>query len=184
MRRLPALLASAVLTAAAGAATDVAPTPGVAPQGDLITEQRLPLYHRATTLIATSGPIGDNGVIEAKRVGFAAIVDLRPSRDTGSERQRADYSRIRYYNLPVQGVPTEDAVRQFAQIVSDRSNQPLLLHGANTDQSGALWALYRASLGVPAEIAIGDGETAGLQASKAAVQARLQPAAGSATSQK
>jgi len=172
-RPAAALPALALLLMAAGSATDVAPTPGVAPFGDQISEQRLPLYHRAAPLIATSGPIGDDGVIEAKRVGFATIVDLRPAADTASERRRADYARIRYVNIPVPGAPTADHVKQFASVVADRSNLPLLLHGANIDQSGAMWALYRASLGVPPAIAFDDGVTAGLNASGPAVQARL-----------
>jgi len=159
---------------AAGSATEVAPTPGVVPFGDQVSEQRLPFYHRVTPMIATSGPISDAGVIEAKRVGFAMIIDLRPpGTDVSSERRHAEFSRIRYVNLPVQGVPTDDQVRQFAELVAERSNLPLLLHGAGIDQSGAMWALYRASLGVPAAIAFEDGVTAGLQASGPAVRARL-----------
>ncbi|MFK4047640.1 beta-lactamase hydrolase domain-containing protein [Roseomonas mucosa] len=168
---LPAL---AVLLMAAGSATDVAPTPGVAPFGDQISEQRLPLYHRVTPMIATSGPINDAGVIEAKRVGFAMIVDLRPAgADIASEKQHSEFSRIRYVNIPVQGVPTADQVKQFADIVADRSNLPLLLHGTDIDQSGAMWALYRASLGVPPAIAFEDGVAAGLNAGGPAVQAKL-----------
>ncbi|MBO1074686.1 fused DSP-PTPase phosphatase/NAD kinase-like protein [Roseomonas marmotae] len=169
-----ALPALAVLLMAAGSATEVAPTPGVVPFGDQVSEKRLPLYHRVTRMIATSGPIDDAGVIEAKRVGFAMIVDLRaPDPDVASQKQHAEFSRIRYVNLPVQGVPTDDQVRQFAELVAERSNLPLLLHGADIDQSGAMWALYRASLGVPVAIAYEDGATAGLQASGPAVQARL-----------
>lgn len=175
--KIAALPLMAALLMAAGSATDVAPTPGVAPFGDQISEQRLPLYHRATPLIATSGPIGDAGVIEAKRVGFAMIVDLRPSGGArSSERQHAEFSRIRYVNIPVQGVPTSEQVKQFAAIVADRSNLPLLLHGADIDQSGAMWALYRASLGVPPAIAYEDGAAAGLGASGSAVRARLNEA--------
>ena len=126
-------------------------------------------------MIGTCGPVPDTGVIEAKRVGFAAIVDLRPPGDASrSEQRRAEYSRLRYFNLPVEGpAPTDDQVRQFAAIASDRGTLPVLLHGANIDQSGAMWALYRASLGVPPQIALGDGETAGLAASREAIRARL-----------
>ena len=175
MRGRAALLpAMGLLLMAAGSATDVAPMPGVAPFGDQVSEQRLPLYHRVTTLIATSAPINDPGVIEAKRVGFAMIVDLRPaSADTASEKEHAEFARIRYVNLPIQGVPNDEQVKQFSELVAERSNLPLLLHGASIDQSGAMWALYRASLGVPVTIALEDGATAGLQASGPAVRAKL-----------
>lgn len=172
--RAAALLAVALATLGAGVPNEFAPQPGQAPFGDKIAEQRLPTYHRATKVIATSGPIGDKGVIEAKHLGFAAIADLRPAGDdTAAERQGAEYAHIRYVNIPVEGAPTAEQVKRFADVVADRDNLPLLLHGADIDQSGAMWALYRASLGVPPAIAFEDGVTAGLNASGAAVQARL-----------
>lgn len=158
---------------AAGAADDVAPQPGIAPFGDQIAEQRLPLYHRVAPLVAIAGPIEDEGVVEAKRVGFAMIVDLRPAEEIASEKQHAEFARIRYANLPVQDLPTQEQVKQFSDLLADRSNLPLLLHGGTTDQPGAMWALYRASLGVPPNIALDDGITAGLQQSTSAVRTRL-----------
>jgi protein tyrosine phosphatase (PTP) superfamily phosphohydrolase (DUF442 family) len=159
--------------AMAAAASDVAPLPGIAPFGDQIAEQRLPLYHRVAPRVATSGPIEDEGVIEAKRVGFATIVDLRPAADIASEKQHAEFARIRYVNIPLNDLPTKEQVGQFAALLADRESLPLLLHGANTDHAGAMWALYRASLGVPPNLALDDGITAGLQDSTEAVRTRL-----------
>lgn len=164
----------ATLVMGAGPATDVAPLPGLAPFGDQVAEQRLPRYHRATPLIGISGPIDDKGVIEAKRLGFATVVDLRNGgADVASERRRAEFARIRYVNIPLQGLPTSAQVKQFADVIGERGNLPMLLHGADIDQSGAMWALYRASVGVPAAVALDDGAAAGLGESSAAVKARL-----------
>ncbi|CAA2159923.1 hypothetical protein MBRA_05102 [Methylobacterium brachiatum] len=163
----------ATLLMGAGSATDVAPLPGLAPFGDQIAEQRLPRYHRATPLIGISGPIDDKGVIEAKRLGFATIVDLRKGGEAASEKQRAEFARIRYVNIPLQGLPTSEQVKEFAELIGERSNLPMLLHGADIDQSGAMWALYRASVGVPAAVALDDGAAAGLRESSEAVKARI-----------
>ncbi|MBV8094720.1 MAG: hypothetical protein JOY71_15900 [Acetobacteraceae bacterium] len=110
MRRAAGLLVLTMVLAAAGPAYSQAPTgergqpgrpslapqPGQAPFGDAIAEALLPAYNRAMTMIGTCGPIGDTGVIEAKRVGFASIVDLRPAGDASrSEQARAQYSRLR-----------------------------------------------------------------------------------------
>ncbi len=178
MRRAAALLAASLATMGAGARNDLAPQPGQAPFGDKIAQQRLPTYNRATSVIATSGPIDEAGAIEAKRVGFASVVDLRPAgADTAAEHRWADFSHLRYFNLPVEGrVPKDADVQRFAAIAADHDNLPLLLHGTDADQSGAMWALYRASLGVPPAIALQDGTTAGLSASAPALRARLAEA--------
>jgi uncharacterized protein (TIGR01244 family) len=159
-----------------------APMPGYAPTGDQISQERLPLYHRGTPYVALCGPIQEAGVREAKRVGFTAILDLQadPGR-AAAERRNAEFARIRYFHLPIRtDMPTEEEVRRFAELLADRGNLPVLVHGSGVEQSGAMWALYRAALGVPPEIALLDGETAGLRAGLPAARARLglPPAAG------
>jgi uncharacterized protein (TIGR01244 family) len=157
-----------------------APMPGYAPTGDQISQERLPRYHRGTPYVALSGPLEDAGVREAKRVGFTTILDLQadPAR-AANERRNAEFARIGYVHLPIRAeLPTEEEVRRFAEIVNDRANLPILVHGSDVEQSGAMWALYRAALGVPPEIAVLDGETAGLRARRAAVRARLGLPAG------
>ena len=150
-------------------------SPGHAPFGSAINQQRIPSYDRATYLIGTSGPLTREGVMEAKRVGFVSILDLQPAADLSrSERLIAEYAHLKYFNLPIpSGVPNPEQVQQFATIVNEQQNLPILVHGANIDQVGAVWALYRARQGVPAEIAVADGLTAGLGSSLPAVRAAL-----------
>lgn len=157
------------------AAQDTAPMPGLAPTGDKISEQRIPFYHRGTPVIALSGPLTEEGVREAKRVGFSAILDLQadPAR-AANERRNAEFARIRYHHLPLRApAPSGEEVQRFAAVLADPANLPLLVHGASPDQSGAMWAAYRASLGVPPAIAVLDGQTAGLHGSRDAVRAAL-----------
>lgn len=180
-RRHPAAAALLMILAAADAAAQQQePQPGAAPFGEEISEERIPSYDRAAPRIGTSGPLTDLGVIEAKRVGFAAILDLQPDPErAANERRNAAFARIGYHHLPFAGpVPSGEEVRRFARFVEDRANLPLLVHGKDVDQVGAMWALYRASLGVPPAIALLDGETAGLGAGRAAVAERLGLPAG------
>lgn len=150
-------------------------SPGRAPFGSAISEQRIPGYHRATYQIGTSGPLTREAVMEAKRVGFVAILDLQSSPEKSrSERLIAEFAKIGYISLPVAGgLPTQEQIQQFTEIVQDPRNLPILVHGDNIDQVGAIWALYRAATGVPPRIAVVDGITAGLGLSLPAVQARL-----------
>jgi protein tyrosine phosphatase (PTP) superfamily phosphohydrolase (DUF442 family) len=150
-------------------------TPGAAPFGSAISEDRIPRYHRATHQIGTSGPLTRDGVIEAKRLGFVAIVDLQGSPErSANERRVAEYAHIAYFHLPVaQGLLTEEQLQKLAEIVQDPANLPVLLHGDSVDQVGAAWALFRARQGVPPAIALVDGLTAGLGAREQAVRTRL-----------
>jgi protein tyrosine phosphatase (PTP) superfamily phosphohydrolase (DUF442 family) len=150
-------------------------SPGWAPFGSTISEQRIPAYNRATYQIGTSGPLSREGVIEAKRVGFVTILDLQSSPEKSrAERLMAEYANIGYSNLPITGdLPSQQQILQFANAVQDPRNLPILVHGDHSDHVGAIWALYRAALGVPAQIAVVDGITAGLGPSLPAVQSRL-----------
>lgn len=149
-------------------------SPGMAPFGSAINQQRISGYHRATYLIGTAGSLSRDGVLEAKRVGFVAILDLQSSTARSrSERVMAEYAHLRYFNLPMHGLPTQQQLQQFAQLVQNRQNLPILVHGDGLDQVGAVWALYRAGLGVPPQIAVVDGITAGLGPSTPAVRSAL-----------
>lgn len=149
-------------------------SPGMAPFGSVINQQRISGYHRATYLIGTAGSLSRDGIMEAKRVGFVAILDLQTSiAGSRSERVMAEYAHLRYFNLPMSGLPTQQQLQQFALIVQDPPNLPILVHGDDLDQVGAVWALYRARLGVPPEIAVADGITAGLGPSTPAVRSAL-----------
>jgi len=148
--------------------------PGRAPFGSAISEQRIPDYHRATYQIGTSGPLTRNGVGEAKRLGFVSILDLGSSPERSRAEQRmAEFANIGYLSLPIASLPTEQQIQQFANIVQDARDLPILVHGNDIDQIGVVWALYRVALGVPPEIAVVDGMTAGLDASLSTVRARL-----------
>ena len=112
--------------------------------------------------------------MEAKRVGFVAILDLQTSPEQSrAERLIAEYAHIHYFNLPIAGLPSQQQIQEFANIVQNPSYLPVLVHGEDLDQVGAVWALYRAALGVPSEIALADGITAGLGPSFNAVRERL-----------
>lgn len=171
----------AVLSPGRTSAEEPVPAPGgvvsplAAPFGEEISERRILQYHRALPAVGTAGPLDEIGIIEAKRIGFRTIIDLQPAPEaSAAERRIAEFSHLRYFNIPVGGdAPTAEQVAQLAALLGDEGNLPALLHGRDVDQVGAMWALYRALLGVPPAIALLDGFTAGLGNSADAVRARL-----------
>jgi hypothetical protein len=146
-----------------------------APFGDKVSE-RIPFYHRAAPTIATAGPLGRLGIIEAKGVGFKSILNLGRSTTAAGldDAGMASYVLLGYFNVTLtESLPTQDQIDEIRRILDASENKPILMYGVDRDQSAAAWALYRAASGVPAELALQDGLTAGLRERLRTVRERL-----------
>jgi hypothetical protein len=146
-----------------------------APFGDRVSE-RIPFYHRAAPTIATAGPLGRLGIIEAKAVGFKSILNLGRSTTTAGldDAGMASYVLLGYFSVPsTEMLPTQDQIAEIRRILEAAENRPILIYGVDRDQAAAAWALFRAASGVPAELALQDGLTAGLRDRLRAVRERL-----------
>jgi uncharacterized protein (TIGR01244 family) len=168
------LLAALLCPGSAGIATAQSAGALQAPFGDKVGP-RIPFYDRVAPQVATSASLDRLGVLEAKGVGFRSIIDLQPaSEPSAAEQKMAEFALLRYYNLPIaDALPTNDQVAVFAGLIENPHNQPVLVHGISVDQAAAMWALYRAAKGVPPEVALGDGLTAGLGISEPMLRQRL-----------
>jgi hypothetical protein len=164
-------IALVVLTAAAVWAQEEAE----APFGDKVSD-RIPFYHRAAPRVATAGPLGRLGIIEAKSVGFRSILNLGLSTAAAGldDPAMAAYVLVRYFNVPLSNeLPTQDEVERIRKILDDPANAPILLYGIDRDQAAAAWALVRVATGVPPEFALQEGLAAGLRERLAAVRERV-----------
>lgn len=169
---LPMLAWTILYTMAAAWAQQERPE---APFGDRVSE-RIPFYHRAAPTVATSGPLGRLGLIEAKAVGFRSVLHLGISTTAAglNDASMAAYVLLGYFNVRTsEQLPTEDQVAEIRRILEASENGPILMYGADRDQAAAAWALVRAASGIPAEIALQDGLTAGLRNRVPAVRDRL-----------
>ncbi len=148
--------------------------PPQAPFGDKVSGA-IVNYNRATPYIATAGLIKEGGVAELNSLGFTAILDLRgPEEGTAEERRKVVAAGLRYYNIPVtMRTPSDDQVRTFAALAEDPANYPMLVHCVSANRTGAVWTMYRVLKGVPFDIAIEEGRTAGLTSREKAVRKRL-----------
>jgi hypothetical protein len=146
---------------------------GEAPFGDKVSE-RIPMYHRASPTVGTAGALGRLGIIEAKAVGFRSILNLATTTVAAGQdgRAMAEFALLRYFNVPVTSLPTDEQVAQVRRIVEDPANAPILIYG-HEDQAAAAWALVRAAGGIPAEFALQEGKTAGLRQRLGPVQEHL-----------
>ncbi len=174
MRALRAVFLAGSLAIAATALPAAAQELPQAPFGDKVSQAILN-YNRAFPAIATAGLLRDGGVEEAKRLGFKTVVDLRtPEEGIAEERRAVEDAGLAYVNIPVATrAPTMEQVAAFAEVANDAGTYPILLHCASANRAGAMWALYRASEGVPVEVAIEEGRTNGLSSREPAVRERL-----------
>ena len=122
-------------------------------------------YTRLKPHIATAGLLKNGAIPALKALGFSTIVDLRgPDEGAGAEKQAVEAAGLRYVNIPVTGgIPTDAQIAEFARVVEDANNAPLLVHCASANRVGAMWTLYRVRQGVPLSIAFEEGRTAGLR---------------------
>ncbi len=125
-------------------------------------------YLRAAPYIGTGGLVAEGAYPLLKEVGFKTVVSLLTDAEGATrEVEAAKAAGIVYISMPVAGrAPSLQQVAQFTRIVSDSANYPILVHCESGNRVGAMWALYRASLGVPGEIALQEGRTIGLKSGR------------------
>jgi len=168
-------MAAAIVLAAIGFAGQALAGAPQAPFGDKVSAA-ISNYNRAAPGIATSGKYDATAIAEIKALGFATVVELRAADEEGvaANAAAAKAAGLKYVHIPVTTkAPTDEQVQAFAKIVEDSANAPVLVNCHSANRVGAMWALYRAKAGVPAEIAIEEGRTAGLTSREAAVRERL-----------
>ena len=173
---LQAIVAVVALTTVTASYASAAETGAQAPFGDKVSTA-LFNYNRATPYIGTAGRYDPAAVAEIKALGFATVIDLRAQSEKGMSgvAQAVQAAGLEYANIPVTTkAPTDDQVQEFAHLVENPANYPILVNCVSANRVGAMWALYRASAGVPVEVAIEEGRTTGLKPSREkAVRERL-----------
>ena len=138
-----------------------------APYGDKVSAA-FRNYLRASLHVGTACVVSRGGFKEAKALGFKTIININTAGE-GAEGERgvAEAAGLHYAWISVSTkAPTPEQVSQFARTIGDPNNYPILVHCQSANRVGAMWALYRASQGVPPHIAIQEGRTVGLKPSR------------------
>lgn len=139
MRRL---FVSVVVVALAGVA-------GVA--SAQVTKETVPgvnNFSRLQTTIACAGATTPAGVAEVKRLGYAAIINLRQASEAGADTEgeaaAAKAANITYIWLPFNAAaPDVAVVDKFVAAVTAPANQPAFVHCASANRASALWMVKR-----------------------------------------
>lgn len=146
-----------------------------APFGGVVTSA-IANYNRVSPYIANAGLLLEGGLEEAQRLGFKLVIDLRAADEKGVDEEQALANKlgIKYSIIPVATrAPEWDQIDEFIKLIHQPANYPVLVHCVSSNRSGAIWAMYRAQMGVPPSIAIEEGRAAGLESREKAVRIQL-----------
>lgn len=132
-------------------------------------------YLRATPYIGTGGNIDPTGLPMLKQLGFKTIIDFNTDEQGAAvQGPMIEKAGMMYDHISVPtDAPTMEQVAQFARIVEDPTNYPILMHCESANRVGAMWALYRASTGVPNEVAVEEGRALGLKTNREAAVRKM-----------
>jgi uncharacterized protein (TIGR01244 family) len=106
-------------------------------------------FAKLEATITCAGATTPAGVESLKALGYAAIINLRESSETGADVDaEADAARaagIRFIHLPVNGAAPPDPaiVDRFVAAVTDPANQPVIVHCATGNRASMMWMIKR-----------------------------------------
>jgi uncharacterized protein (TIGR01244 family) len=103
---------------------------------------------RIESTVACGGATTPAGVIEIRKLGYAAIINLREASERGAEVEAeaaaARDAGLRFIHLPMNGTsPDPAAVDRFLSAIVDPDNQPAFVHCASGNRAAALWMIKR-----------------------------------------
>jgi uncharacterized protein (TIGR01244 family) len=105
-------------------------------------------FAKLDSTIACAGAMTPEGVAEAKKLGYASIINLRQATESGAnveaEADAAAAAGLRYLHLPLNGASPDPAVAdRFLKAIVEPENQPVLVHCASGNRAAALWMIKR-----------------------------------------
>jgi uncharacterized protein (TIGR01244 family) len=116
-----------------------------------VTEETVPgvnNFKRLETTIACAGATTPQAVPELKKMGYAAIINLRVPTEEGADVEQeaaaAKSAGIRFYNIPFNGQKPDPAVAdKFLDAITDPANQPAFVHCHSGNRAAAMWMIKR-----------------------------------------
>jgi uncharacterized protein (TIGR01244 family) len=127
--------------------------------------QEIPNYARPDEEIAFAGQPPEPVFAKLKEAGFQTVLSLRsPEEISFDEAKIVEDLGMTFVNIPITtSTITDDKVAQFARIVSDPENKPLLIHCGRASRVGGMWYIYRALFDkAPEELSLDEALARGL----------------------
>ena len=98
--------------------------------------------------VACAGATTPAALAEVKKLGYAAVVNLRVASEPGAEidasAAAAQAAGLRFIHLPFNAsAPDPMLVDKFIAAVTDPKNQPMFIHCASANRAAAVWMVKR-----------------------------------------
>ena len=124
---------------------------GRAAAAQQVTKQSVPgvtNFAKLETTIACGGATTPEAVPEIKKMGYAAIVNMRLSSEPGAnvegEAAAAKAVGIRFYHIPFSTATPDPAVAdEFLKTIAAPENNPAYIHCASGNRVSAMWMIKR-----------------------------------------
>ena len=133
------------------AALLVLPSAALAQQVTKAEVQGVRNFARLESSIACAGATAAEAVPEIKKMGFAAIINLReatePEANLEAEEAAAKASGLRYYHVPFNGQsPDPAAADKFLAAITANGSEPAFIHCAGGNRAAAMWLIKRLAI--------------------------------------
>jgi uncharacterized protein (TIGR01244 family) len=130
------------------AALCLAVAPARAQQVTKATLDGVTNFNRLETTVACAGAIKSTAVPDIKKLGFAAIINLRQATEQGAdlegESAAAKAADIRYYSIPFNGQMPDPAVAdKFLDAITTKGTEPAFIHCAGGGRAATMWFIKR-----------------------------------------
>ena len=98
--------------------------------------------------VACAGATAPAALGEVKKLGYAAVINLRVASEPGAEidasAAAAQAAGLRFIHLPFNAsAPDPMLVDKFIAAITDPRNQPVFIHCASANRAAALWMVKR-----------------------------------------
>jgi len=120
-------------------------------QASKVTKETIPgitNFARLETTVACGGATKAEAVPEIKKLGFAAIINVREANEPGAEMEKeaaaAKAVGLNFVNVPFNvAAPAPDLVDKFLAAVTKKENNPAFIHCAAGGRAASLWMIKR-----------------------------------------
>jgi uncharacterized protein (TIGR01244 family) len=120
-------------------------------QASKVTKETIPgitNFARLETTVACGGATKAEAVPEIKKLGFAAIINVREANEPGAEMEKeaaaAKAVGLNFVNVPFNvAAPAPDLVDRFLAAVTMKENNPAFIHCAAGGRAASLWMIKR-----------------------------------------
>ena len=100
------------------------------------------------TTVACAGATAPAALAEVKKLGYAAVINLRVATEPGAEidasAAAAQAAGLTFIHLPFNAsAPDPMLVNKFIAAITNPKNQPAFIHCASANRAAALWMVKR-----------------------------------------